>query len=144
MLGFLRDNPAGVEGVVDDRVLDVLDGDGRLVDAQNARALARRRTHAARELGEVVRLQQHDESLAPVLAVHEVVPLGNDVAEGTAVVRLTKWNAAVHAAETTINTHNLNTTLVGFHFSPCRLHAQVLLHSVVVKHFIPIAKPLLR
>lgn len=42
--------PAALEGVVDDGALDVLDGDGRLRDAQHTRALARGRTHATREL----------------------------------------------------------------------------------------------
>lgn len=43
-------DPAALEGVVDDGALDVLDGDGRLRDAEHARALARRRAHAPREL----------------------------------------------------------------------------------------------
>lgn len=33
----------------------------------------------------------------PVVAEHQVVPLGDDVAEGTAVVGLAEWNATVHA-----------------------------------------------
>lgn len=47
---YLRLYPAALEGVVDDGALDVLDGDGRLGDAQHAGALARRGAHATREL----------------------------------------------------------------------------------------------
>ena len=65
-LGRVRFDPAVVEGVVDDGALDVLDGDGRLVDAEHAGALARRGTHAPRELGEVVGLGQLVQRLAPV------------------------------------------------------------------------------
>lgn len=46
---YLRLYPAGFERVVDDGALDVLDGDGRLGDAEHARALARRGAHATRE-----------------------------------------------------------------------------------------------
>ena len=100
VFGRLWDDPARLECVVDNRVLNVLDGDSWFVDAEHACAFAWRRTHATRELREVVRLQKHDESLAPVLAVDEIVPLGNDVAERTTVVRLTERHATVHATET--------------------------------------------
>lgn len=46
----LGGDPAALEGVVDDGALDVLDGDGRLRDAQHARTFARRGAHAPREL----------------------------------------------------------------------------------------------
>ena len=56
--GRLRLHPAVAEGLVDDRDLDLLDGDGGLVDAEHARRLARRRAEPAGELGEVVRRVQ--------------------------------------------------------------------------------------
>src|SRR5690606_32366482 len=90
-----RDVPAG-ERLVDDRDLDVLDRHGRLVDAEHAARLARRRAHATGELGEVVRLVQAVDRVGPLLAVDEVVPLGDEVPEGAALVA--ERDAAVHAA----------------------------------------------
>src|SRR3954464_3187286 len=51
-------DPALVEGAVDDRLLDLLDRDGVVVDVEDACGLARRRADAAGELGEVVRRVQ--------------------------------------------------------------------------------------
>jgi hypothetical protein len=67
--------------LVDDGLLDALDGDRRLVDAEHAGALARRGAHAAGKLGEVVRLQQPVQRLAPAALVHQVVPLRDQVAQ---------------------------------------------------------------
>ena len=50
----LRLDPAFGPGAVDDLVLDRLDRDGVVVDAEHARPLARRRAEPAGELGEVV------------------------------------------------------------------------------------------
>ena len=55
---------------------------GRLVDAQHARAFARRGADPAGELGEVVGLVQAIERLAPQAAVDQVVPLGDQVVDG--------------------------------------------------------------
>src|SRR5204863_1537317 len=73
-----------------------LDGDRVVVDAEHAGALARRRAQAAGELREVVRRVQPLDGVAPVVAVYEVVPVGDDVAERAALV--TERDAAVHAA----------------------------------------------
>src|SRR5205814_1219172 len=51
---------------------------------------------AAGELGEVVGRVQPVDRLAPAAAVHEVVPVGDDVPERAALV--TEGDAAVHAA----------------------------------------------
>ncbi len=59
----LRSDPSLFEAIVDDGALNVLDGDGRLVDAEHARSLTRSRTDAAGELGEIVRLNKNDEHL---------------------------------------------------------------------------------
>lgn len=87
---------AGLPRPVDDRDLDVLDGDGRLVDAQHARRLAGGGAQPPGELGEVVGGVQPLVGGAPVPAVDEVVPLGDEVSEGAAVVA--ERDAAVHAA----------------------------------------------
>jgi len=49
-------DPSHGECLVDDGTLDVLDGDRRLVDAEDAGTLARSRTHASSKLREIVGL----------------------------------------------------------------------------------------
>ena len=78
------------------RDLDLLDGHGRLVDAEHARRLAGRRAEPAGELREVVGGVQPLDRLAPVAAPGQVVPLGDEVAQRAAVVA--ERDAAVHAA----------------------------------------------
>ena len=80
----------------DDLDLDLLDGDRVLADAEHARRLARRRAQATGELGEVVGGVEPLDRVAPVVAVDEVVPVGDEVAERAAVVA--ERDAAVHAA----------------------------------------------
>ena len=82
--GGSRHDPAFLEALVDDRSFDVLDRDRRLVDAEHARAFARRGADAAGELGEVVRLVQAVERLLPQAAVDEVVPLRDEVVDRAA------------------------------------------------------------
>ena len=95
-VGRPRRDPAFVERAIDDRHLDGLDRDRIVVDAEHARALARRRTQPAGELGKVVgRVQPIDRGL-PAIAVDEIVPVRNQVAERTAL--MAERNAAVHAA----------------------------------------------
>ena len=69
---------------------------GSCVDAEHARRLARRRAQPAGELREVVRRVQPVDRVPPVVAVDEVVPVGDQVAERAAVVA--ERDAAVHAA----------------------------------------------
>ena len=118
LFGYFGLHPALLKRVVNDGALDVLDGDGLFVDAEHARALAGRRTHATRELGKVVGLEQLVEGLFPVALKHEVVPLGYDVTERAAVFGLTKRHAAVHAA--------------------CGLLFEVLLDAGVIVNFAPV------
>ena len=92
-----RDDPAGVPRVVDDRVLDLLDRHRvALADLQHAGGLARRRAQAAGELREVVGGVQLADGVLPAVAVDEVVPVGDQVAQRAAVVA--EGHAAVHAA----------------------------------------------
>ena len=58
--------------------------------------LARRRAQAAGELGEVVRRVQLADRVLPAVAVDEVVPVGDQVAQRAAVVA--ERHAALHAA----------------------------------------------
>ena len=92
----LRHDPALFERLVDDLDLDLLDRDRRLVDAEHAGRLARRRTQPTGELREVVGGVQPIDGVVPVLAIDEVVPVGDQVAERAAVVA--ERDPAVHAA----------------------------------------------
>jgi hypothetical protein len=55
-LGDARLDPALGEAALDDRVLHVLDRDGRINETRDARPLARRRADATRKLREVIGL----------------------------------------------------------------------------------------
>src|SRR6185503_20441701 len=93
----LRADPALVPRAVDDRVLDLLDRDRvALVDLEHARGLARRRAQPPGELREVVRRVELEDRVVPLVAVDEVVPVGDEVAERAAVVA--ERDAALHAA----------------------------------------------
>jgi hypothetical protein len=92
----LRGDPSFFVRAIDDRDLDRLDRDRIGVDAKDARALARRRAQTPGELGEVVRGVQPVERRVPAIAVDEIVPVGNQVAERAALV--TERNSAIHAA----------------------------------------------
>ena len=96
-LGRARHDPALVERAVDDRDLDLLDRHRvALADLEHARGLARRGAELAGELGEVVRRVQLVDRVAPAVAVDEVVPVRDQVAERAAVVA--ERHAALHAA----------------------------------------------
>ena len=95
-LGRLGGDPALLEAARDDRQLDLLDRDGVVVDVEHAGRLARRRADQAGELGEVVGGVQLRERVAPAVAVDEVVPVRDQVAERAALVA--ERHAAVHAA----------------------------------------------
>ena len=91
--------------LVDDRGLDVLDRDRRRVDAEDARAFAGRGADAASELREVIRLVEAFERLFPQATVNEIVPLRDQIVDGTAArhaadqfAGVAEWNAAIHAA----------------------------------------------
>src|SRR5207249_1095249 len=81
---------------LEDAGRDRLDGHGIVVDAEHAGRFAGRGTQAARPLGETVGGVEAVDGLAPAVAVHEVVPVGNEVTQRTALVA--EGDAAVHAA----------------------------------------------
>src|SRR4029077_11931222 len=90
-----RHDPAFAECPIDELVLDGLDGDRVVVDVEDAGPFARRWTQAAGELGEVVRREQALDRRLPAVAIHQIVPVRNQVPERTALVA--KGDAAVHA-----------------------------------------------
>ncbi len=94
--GRLRHDPTLIERALDDCVLDALDRDRIAVDAEDAGAFARRRAQPAGELGKVVRRQQALDRRLPAIAVDEIVPVRNQIAEWAAL--MAERDAAVHAA----------------------------------------------
>ncbi len=106
-----RAHPALLEGAVDDRDLDVLDRHRRLVDAQHAAGLAGGGAGAAGELGEVVGRVEALGGLLPVVAVDQVVPLRDQVAQRAALVA--EGDAAVHAAPGLAGDHREGALLAG-------------------------------
>ena len=91
-----RRDPPFIEGAIDDRHFDRFDRHRIAIDAEHAGAFAGRRAQPSRELGEVVgRVQALDRRL-PSIAIDQVVPVRDQVAERAAAVA--ERNAAVHAA----------------------------------------------
>ena len=88
---------------------------GGVVDAEHARSLARRGAQASGEFGKVVRRVQPIDRRAPPIAIHEIVPVGNQVAERAAL--MTERNAAVHAARRLILQRRVARTAAGLHAS---------------------------
>ena len=103
--GRLGHDPAFLPAAVDDGALEVLDGDRRGVDAEDAGAFARGRADAAGEVGEVVGLVQPLERFLPQAAIDQVVPLGDEVVDRAAGghaaeqrAGVAEGDAAIHAA----------------------------------------------
>ena len=94
--GRPRRHPSLGPRPVDDLDFDLLDRHRVGVDAEHARALARRRAQPAGELGEVVGGVQPLGRLPPVLPPDQVVPLRDQVPQRAAGVA--ERDAAVHAA----------------------------------------------
>ena len=92
-LGEKRGMP---ESIIGDGPLDRLDGHRFVANVQHARRLARRRADATGHFGKIVRREKATRRLVELSLVHEVVPLGNEIAEWTAL--MTEGNAAVHAS----------------------------------------------
>ena len=92
----LGNNPPFVERTIHNRQLDRLDSHGIVVDAEDARAFAGRRAQQARELREVVGEMQPIDRRAPRIAIHQIVPIRNQVAQRTTL--MAERHAAVHAA----------------------------------------------
>jgi hypothetical protein len=94
---WARLDPVLAPGAVGDRLLDLLDRDGvAFADLEHAGRFARCGAEPARELGEVVRRVKLLDRGLPALPVDEIVPIGYEVAERTAVVA--EGHAAIHAA----------------------------------------------
>src|SRR6266545_848632 len=104
-LGRFGSDPAFVPALVDDGTLDVLDGDGRCVDAEDTRAFAGGRADAAGELREIVGLMQQVDRPAPKAEINQVVPFRDQIVDGATGSHaaeqragVTERYAAIHAA----------------------------------------------
>jgi hypothetical protein len=100
-----RNDPSLVKPPLHNADLDVLDGNGRINDAEGAGAFTGGRTDAAGELGKIVGLVQPVKRLLPEVAVDQIVPLRDQVIDRTATGHaadkfpgMTERNAAIHAA----------------------------------------------
>ena len=91
-----REGPPHLPRLVGYGMLDRLDADRIVVDVEDARRLARGRTDPTGDFRKVVRRMQRVDGALPVLLVDEVVPVRNDVVDGTAAHA--ERGAAVHAA----------------------------------------------
>ena len=94
----LGHDPSLIEGAVGDRHLDLFDRDRIFIDAEHAGGLAGRGADAAGELGKVVGGMEPLAGLVPLLAIHEVVEVGDDVPQRAA--GMAEGDSAVHAAGT--------------------------------------------
>src|SRR5579883_2299586 len=92
----LRRDPAFGESMIDDALLDQLDRDRVVIDVEDTRLFARRRTDASGEFRKIVGRVQALDRFAPAAAIHQIVPVGNDVPERAALVA--ERDAAVHAS----------------------------------------------
>ena len=140
-----RPDPPLLETPIDDGALDGLDGHRAVVDAQDARALAGRRTDAAGELGEVVGPVQPGQGFLPVVPIHQVVPVRYEVVQRTARrarafphgrAGMAEGDAAVHAAGALLpqrfrrhGKHELVPVLQTFEGVPVRGPAPLVFHE---------------
>ncbi len=93
----------GGKGLLYDAQLVVPDGHGIAVHSADARLLAGRRADPPGELREIIGFQQAAQGMRGVPRMDHVVPLGNQIMQGTAKVPplppdagLAEWDAAVH------------------------------------------------
>ncbi len=96
LFGNLRGNPAFGPTAFDDCMFNRLDRHGAFDEVQRAGGLARGGADAAGELREVVGRMQVAAGFSPVVVINEIVPVGDLVVDGAAVVAIR--NAAIHAA----------------------------------------------
>jgi hypothetical protein len=105
-------NPALFPAALDNGALDELDGNGRLIDTQNAGSLARRGADAPRELRKVVGGVKAANGGLPAAVVDQVVPVGNEVVDRAAGVA--EGDAAIHAARALLALFFFRKRLVNF------------------------------
>src|SRR5205823_3934647 len=85
-----------LDAAVDDGAFDRLDRHRVVVDVQRTAGLARRRTDAAGEFRKIVGRVQRYQSLTPLVAIDEVIPVRDQIVDRAALVA--ERDAAIHAA----------------------------------------------
>src|SRR5208283_17553 len=90
----LGTNPAFQKSALHDIFFVLLDRNRRLSDAQHARGLTWRGANTPREFREIVGRVQLADGILPASAVHKIVPVGDEVADGAP--GLAEGNAAIH------------------------------------------------
>src|SRR3974390_2596736 len=78
---WLRHNPALLPAAINNLALDCLNGDGIAVDVERAGFLAGRRAYATGEFGEIVGRMEKLERGLPIVAIDEIVPVGDEVVD---------------------------------------------------------------
>src|ERR1700683_740007 len=91
----LRNDPTLRPRVIDNVFFDQLDGNGIVVDVEDASLFARRGTHAPGALGKIIGRVKAVDRFAPASAINQIVPIGNNVAERATLVA--EGDPAIHA-----------------------------------------------
>jgi hypothetical protein len=78
-----RPDPAFTERTLDDRILDLFDGDGRFVDTQYARGFAWSRANQAGEFRKVVGGMECANRIPPAIAINQIIPVRDQVVQRT-------------------------------------------------------------
>gem|GEM_PF-2470668 len=134
-------DPVLVKGPFDNGQLNVFDCHGIVIDAEHAGSLAGGWAQAASELREVIGRVEPVVGLTPAVLTHEIVPLGNNVAQRTALVA--EGDAAVHATSGLLFDLAVGGQLIDFaeveqaqrHGAVCRFAAVILLESMWIGHY---------
>jgi len=92
----LRLNPSLGPSSIDDLDLNLLDGYGVLIDANNTSGFTRGRTQSPGELGKVVGCVKSINGVSPAIVENEIVPIGNQISERAAVIA--ERDSAIHAS----------------------------------------------
>ena len=92
----LGTNPALQKSALHDVLFVLLDRDWRLVDTQHTRGFTRSGANSAGELGEIICGVQLADGFLPASAIDKIVPVRNEIANGTS--GLAERHAAIHAA----------------------------------------------
>ena len=90
-------NPPLGKASIDDGILDVLYRYRRVDNSQHTCSFARCRAGPSRKLGKIIGLMQSVQGFTPTAAIHQVVPFGDQIINGTTCFGLAKGHAAIHA-----------------------------------------------
>src|SRR5579862_3876563 len=89
-------HPAHLETPVNNSTLDRFYTHRLFIDAKHTGTFTWRRADTTSELREVVSHKQPVECVSPLVLKNEFIPLGNNIADGTASVGLAERHATVH------------------------------------------------